>query len=121
MAEPTVPPAPPRLSTMIGCPRAAPSLSPTTRAMMSVVLPAVNGTITLIGLLGQVGCAAAPDATALAAMARRRPRILFVPMLCTLVINRMVIWMQEHGPMLIGTYPQPQRRAAARLRQNPVP
>jgi hypothetical protein len=47
-----VPPAPGRFSTMTGWPSAGESRSPTVRAMMSVALPAVKGTMILIGPLG---------------------------------------------------------------------
>src|ERR1039458_2553115 len=54
-----VPPAPGRFSTTRIWPSMAPSRSVTARAAMSVPLPAVNGTITLIALVGQF-CATAP-------------------------------------------------------------
>ena len=52
----------------MGCPSYGESLSDTVRAMMSVPLPGVNGTMTLIGLAGQAcahaGACAAQSATA---------------------------------------------------------
>src|SRR5262245_8288374 len=53
---PIVPPAPGRFSTITGWPSCAVSFSATVRAMMSVALPGVKGTVTRIGLAGQ-GCA----------------------------------------------------------------
>src|SRR5688572_19550515 len=54
MPAPTVPPAPARLSMMTFWPSEAVNRSVTERAMMSVVLPAVNGTMTRIGRVGYV-------------------------------------------------------------------
>src|SRR5262245_12357508 len=51
-------PPPPRFSTTTVCPASRPICSNTARATMSVALPAVNGTMILIGLAGQT-CAAA--------------------------------------------------------------
>jgi hypothetical protein len=48
-----VPPAPGRFSTTKGCPSCSDSRCATVRAMMSVALPAVNGTTTVTRLLGQ--------------------------------------------------------------------
>ena len=50
-----VPLAPPRLSITSVWPMLWPILSAMARAMMSVVLPAANGTITRIGLFGIAG------------------------------------------------------------------
>jgi hypothetical protein len=47
-----VPPAPGLLSMMMGWPMLLPMASPMVRAMMSVPLPAVNGTTNRIGLDG---------------------------------------------------------------------
>jgi len=47
-----MPPPPPRFSTTTDCPSARDSGSAMTRAMMSVVPPAANGTSSLTGLLG---------------------------------------------------------------------
>src|SRR6266487_4165935 len=63
-----VPPAPGRFSITIGCPSWGESLSDTVRAMMSVPLPGVNGTMTLIGFAGQA-CAHAADCAAHSAIA----------------------------------------------------
>jgi len=52
----------------IGCPSWGESLSDTVRAMMSVPLPGVNGTMTLIGFAGQA-CAHAADCAAHSAIA----------------------------------------------------
>src|SRR5207245_5714709 len=52
-AAPMVPPAPGRFSMTMGCPSWGESLSVTVRAMMSVPLPGVNGTMILIGFAGQ--------------------------------------------------------------------
>src|SRR5215510_13934211 len=57
-AAPMVPPAPVRFSTTTAWPSRAASWSETVRAMMSMALPAVTGTITRSGLLGQA-CACA--------------------------------------------------------------
>src|SRR5262249_43879357 len=51
-AAPTVPPPPPRFSMTSACPSCRPSGSNTIRATMSIVLPALNGMITRIGLAG---------------------------------------------------------------------
>src|SRR2546425_4471462 len=53
-----VPPAPGRFSTSTVCPSCTVSFSATVRAMMSVALPGVNGTIARSGFAGQA-CAAA--------------------------------------------------------------
>jgi hypothetical protein len=47
-----VPPAPGLFSTITGCPQAAFMRSPTIRAITSVALPGVNGTMILIGFEG---------------------------------------------------------------------
>src|SRR6218665_807289 len=60
---PMVPLAPLRLSTTRLCPMLWPILSAMARAMMSVVLPAANGTITRIGFFWWVCCARAPRNT----------------------------------------------------------
>src|SRR5436190_11962708 len=52
MVPATVPPALGRLSTTTCCPQCSAILGPSKRAMMSVELPAVNGTTIRIGLLG---------------------------------------------------------------------
>ena len=70
-SAPMLPPAPPRLSTMKGCPSAWPSRSASTRAVASVAPPARNGTISRTGWLGQAGCA---RGTAGAASSGRAPR-----------------------------------------------
>jgi hypothetical protein len=54
IAAPMVVPAPPRFSTMMGCPNCADKGSNTVRGTTSVALPAPNGTIAWSGLLGQV-------------------------------------------------------------------
>src|SRR5882672_7491724 len=53
-----VPPAPPRLSTRIGWPRAADHAWPTSRAVASTDSPAGKGTTSRIGFAGY--CAKAP-------------------------------------------------------------
>src|SRR6266487_3447025 len=63
-----VPPAPGRFSITTGWPSCAVSLSETVRAMMSVPLPGVNGTINLTVLVGQA-CAHAADCAAHRAIA----------------------------------------------------
>src|SRR5258707_1543338 len=63
-----VPPAPGRFSMTMGCPSWGESLSVTVRAMMSVPLPGVNGTMILIGFEGQA-CACAPTCRAQSASA----------------------------------------------------
>jgi hypothetical protein len=47
--EPVVPPAPTTFSTMSCCPSVRDMCSPRMRAMTSVVPPAANGTMTVIG------------------------------------------------------------------------
>jgi len=61
------PPPPPRFSTTTGWPRFLLNSSDTMRAMMSVVPPAGNGTISRIGLLGNAWAEAASGSTAQAA------------------------------------------------------
>ena len=63
---PIVPPAPGRLSTITGWPHAALSRSPTMRAITSVALPGVNGTMIRIGFarIGAAPCASAAGAAA---------------------------------------------------------
>src|SRR5208282_2788209 len=56
-----LPAAPGRLSMTTGCPNDSASRCPTSRARMSVVPPAGNGTTSRIGLLGY-GWASAPAA-----------------------------------------------------------
>jgi hypothetical protein len=51
-AAPSVPPAPPTFSMMICWPRLCDMVSPRMRAIASVVPPAANGTIRVIGRLG---------------------------------------------------------------------
>src|SRR5262245_60319909 len=77
-----VPPAPARFSTTMGWPSCLESWSKTSRGITSTALPAPNGTIALIGLVGQacasairetVGSAAAP-----AARCRNRLRGSFI-------------------------------------------
>src|SRR6266850_6747095 len=63
-----VPPAPGRFSMTMGCPSWGESLSVTVRAMMSVPLPGVNGTMILIGFAGHA-CACAPTCRAQSASA----------------------------------------------------
>src|SRR5260221_7191440 len=58
-----VPPAPGRFSMTMGCPSWGESLSVTVRAMMSVPLPGVNGTMILIDFAGHA-CACAPTCRA---------------------------------------------------------
>src|SRR6185295_15070408 len=50
---PMVPPAPGRLSMMIGWPSCLESCSNTMRAVMSLALPAANGMMAVIGRVGQ--------------------------------------------------------------------
>jgi hypothetical protein len=57
-AEPIVPPAPTRFSTMMFWPSCTESCSNTTRGMMSVVLPAATGTIARSGFVGHVSAPA---------------------------------------------------------------
>jgi hypothetical protein len=59
-----LPPAPARLSTTTGWPRSLLMYWPTTRARMSVVPPAENGTTIVIGLLGKAWACAASGASA---------------------------------------------------------
>jgi hypothetical protein len=56
---PIVPPAPALFSTMTVCPRRVPSLAASTRAMMSLLAPGVNGTISLMPRFGHSPCALA--------------------------------------------------------------
>src|SRR5882762_6451047 len=63
-----VPPAPGRFSITTGWPTCKETFSDTVRAMMSVPLPGVNGTMTLIGFAGQA-CAQAADCAAHRAIA----------------------------------------------------
>ncbi|MDH6592171.1 hypothetical protein M2165_002060 [Variovorax sp. TBS-050B] len=79
-AAPSVPPAPGLLSTTTLVPSAGPSFSATRRATMSVPLPAVKGTTSLIGCVpGQGPCAwtvpsaqqPSSDAAAAASVCRR--------------------------------------------------
>src|SRR4051794_16164948 len=53
MLAPMVPPAPGRFSTTAACPSCLPTWSITTRARMSLALPAPSGTITLMVREGQ--------------------------------------------------------------------
>ena len=55
-----VPPAPGRFSTTKGWPNCSDSRCATVRAMMSVALPAVNGTMTVTRLLGHDCASASP-------------------------------------------------------------
>src|SRR5690606_20269154 len=80
-----VAPAPGLLSTTTGCPRTWDSGCASARASTSVVPPAGNGTIRLMGLLGQA-CAMAllPEMASVNAMAcvmRRREMMGWVVML----------------------------------------
>ena len=59
MSAPIDPPAPPRLSTITGCPMDSLMRCATRRATISVVPPAGNGTTILIGFVGKL-CAWAP-------------------------------------------------------------
>src|SRR6059036_2107232 len=70
-----VPPAPGRFSMTIGCPICGESLSVTVRAMMSVPLPGVNGTMIRIGFEGQ-GCAHTADCAAHSAIAQAAIHLL---------------------------------------------
>src|SRR5436190_8056591 len=77
MFAPIVPPAPGRFSTTTLCPSCLPTCSITTRAMMSLALPAPSGTITVILRVGQ-SCAEAGTVNAKernAAVNRRRRRV----------------------------------------------
>src|SRR5215475_11380091 len=68
-----LPPAPVRFSTTTGWPSRPASWSDTVRAMMSMALPAVTGTITCSGLLGQLcACDAVELSTETARAARTR-------------------------------------------------
>src|SRR5215470_9412863 len=67
-ATPIVPPAPARFSTTNGCPSCSDRRCVTVRAMMSVALPAVNGTMTCTRLVGH-DCASAASETTHAAIA----------------------------------------------------
>ena len=49
VSAPMFPLAPGLFSTTMGCPRRSESFGPTVRAMMSMPVPGVNGTTTLIG------------------------------------------------------------------------
>src|SRR4051794_19345711 len=73
-----VAPAPPLLSTTMGCPRAAPSLSAMKRPMASELPPAGYGTMTRIGLFGHgdwaEACGAASSARAAASGSNRDRR-----------------------------------------------
>jgi len=53
-SAPMLPLAPGLFSTITGWPRRSESFGPTVRAMMSMPVPGVKGTTTLIGWLGQV-------------------------------------------------------------------
>src|SRR5262245_31343258 len=64
---PSVPPAPPRFSTMIGWPSAALSGSNKARGTMSVALPAAKGMKARMGLDGQVWAIAGPEFRPMAA------------------------------------------------------
>src|SRR5262249_38102473 len=84
-AAPTVPPPPPRFSMTSACPSCRPSGSNTIRATMSIVLPALNGMITRIGLAGQLcaqltrGSTGAMAAAAMSCRWRRRVDFKDVP------------------------------------------
>ena len=68
-------PAPPRFSTTNVCPICLPTCSNTVRAVISVALPAVNGTMILIGCFAGHSCAGAlSGASAINAMKRRAAR-----------------------------------------------
>jgi hypothetical protein len=77
-----VPPAPARFSTTIGWPSWLESWSKTSRGTTSTALPAPNGTIALIGLVGQACARAtygkADSAAAPAAICRNRRRGSFI-------------------------------------------
>src|SRR5437868_4678729 len=60
-ATPSVPPAPARFSTTNGWPSCSDRRCVTVRAMMSVALPAVNGTMTCTRLVGHDCANAAPE------------------------------------------------------------
>src|SRR5262249_25102126 len=81
-ALPMVPPAPARFSTTIGWPSWLESWSKTSRGTTSTALPAPNGTIALIGLVGQACARAtygkADSAAAPAAICRNRRRGSFI-------------------------------------------
>src|SRR5215470_2816776 len=62
-ATPIVPPAPARFSTTNGCPSCSDRRCVTVRAMMSVALPAVNGTMTCTRLVGHDCASAALETT----------------------------------------------------------
>ena len=72
-----LPPAPPRFSITTFWPSAAPSSSPSARAMTSGEPPAANGTTSVIGFVGQ-DCACA-DAGCSAAADQRRQRTIDMP------------------------------------------
>jgi hypothetical protein len=77
-AAPIVPPAPVRFSTTIGCPSGPAKWSDTVRAMMSMALPAVTGTMTRSGFTGHV-CADAPSALASTAAEAMNDRHMVLP------------------------------------------
>src|SRR6185369_2373765 len=85
MAEPMVPPAPPRFSTTIGWPSWLDTGSRTMRPTMSSELPAENGIIARMGLAGQlcarasVGSAGVASADPARCRNRRRVVISFLP------------------------------------------
>jgi hypothetical protein len=74
------PPAPTRLSTMKLCLNASASFWLTMRAMMSVLPPAANGTMTVTVLAGQSVCAYATPDTNTAARASPASRLRGFPM-----------------------------------------
>jgi hypothetical protein len=71
-----LPPAPPRFSTTTGLPSAAPSFSPSRRAMASVLAPGGKQTVMETGRLGQGdwACACASGAASSSAAASATPR-----------------------------------------------
>src|SRR4051812_45215175 len=76
MAEPMVPPAPPRFSTTIGWPNWLETGSSTMRPTRSSELPAENGIIARMGLAGQLCARASVGSAGVASAdpARRRNR-----------------------------------------------
>src|SRR2546422_8260150 len=83
-----VPPAPGRFSTTTVWPSCAVSLSETVRAMMSVPLPGVNGTMNLTVFAGQACAHAAACAAQSARAATDLPSFPDIPVLEPIVTDR---------------------------------
>src|SRR5215831_10351968 len=94
---PSAPAAPPMFSTMTACPSSFLIASAVRRAMMSVLPPGANGTMSLIGRDGYVSAAHAPLTTAHDAMATRMAFQLFTTTLLVGLVAPLVYAVQPPG------------------------